>query len=200
MSSYGFRNDKTKSPSTIEEMITSAVSTAVANLQAQINGLTNKIYPVGSIIYTTNNVNPGTYLNGSWESYGQGKVLVGLNTADSDFNSIGKQGGAKSNRYTPGGSIGSHVLTLNEIPTHDHSGTNWRYGTNQQMLYMHNEAMAEGSDFQSIVLKSNPENVHILKAAPQGGGQGHNHGFNGYAQDVSTVQPYQVVRIWRRIA
>lgn len=200
MSSYGFQNDKTKSPKTIEDMISTAVSSAVANLQSQFNNLTNKIYPVGSIIYTTNNVNPATYLGGSWESYGQGKVLVGLNTSDPDFNSIGRQGGAKSNSYTPSGQVGGHTLTMNEMPAHDHSGVNWRYGTNQQMLYMHNEAMAEGSDFQSIVLKSNPEDVHVIKAASQGGGQAHNHGFSGNSANISTVQPYQVVRIWRRVA
>ena len=39
----------------------------------------------------------------------KGKVSVGLNTSDSDFNAIGKTGGEKT-----------HTLTINEMPSHSH--------------------------------------------------------------------------------
>ena len=43
------------------------------------------IYPVGSIYMSVNNVNPSTFLGGTWETWGSGKVPVGVNPNDSDF-------------------------------------------------------------------------------------------------------------------
>ena len=81
------------------------------------------IYPVGAIMPTTSNVNPGTYLTGTtWERFGAGKTLVGVDTADADFNSVAKTGGAKT---VTGGShvheTKGHTLTTAEIPSHLHN-------------------------------------------------------------------------------
>ena len=73
----------------------------------------DKIYPVGSI-YTNAAVdtNPATLLGfGTWAAFGSGKVLVGVDADDSDFNEVQKTGGAKT-----------HTLTTNEMPAHVHSG------------------------------------------------------------------------------
>ena len=79
------------------------------------------IYPVGAIMPTTSNVNPGTYLTGTtWESFGAGKTLVGVDTADNDFNIAAKTGGAKTASSQHNHSTMSHTLTLAEIPSHDH--------------------------------------------------------------------------------
>lgn len=83
------------------------------------------IYPVGAIMPTTSNVNPGTYLAGTtWESFGAGKTLVGVDTADNDFNSAAKTGGAKT--ASDGGHthyVSGHTLTEAEIPQHSHDMT-----------------------------------------------------------------------------
>lgn len=80
------------------------------------------IYPVGAIMPTTSNVNPGTYLTGTtWESFGAGKTLVGVDTADTDFNSAAKTGGAKTVSGQHNHSTMSHTLTTNEIPNHRHN-------------------------------------------------------------------------------
>lgn len=44
--------------------------------------LLNKIYPVGAVYITYNNVNPGTFLGGTWERFGQGRTLIGEGTGD----------------------------------------------------------------------------------------------------------------------
>src|SRR5699024_5149461 len=80
------------------------------------------IYPVGAIMPTTSKVNPGTYLTGTtWESFGAGKTLVGVDTADDDFNSAAKTGGAKTVSSQHNHSTMSHKLTTNEIPNHRHN-------------------------------------------------------------------------------
>ena len=66
-------------------------------------------YPVGTIIETTSEVSPAQLYGGTWEEFGQGKVLVGRDTSDSDFNTILKTGGEKQ-----------HTLSVNEMPSHSH--------------------------------------------------------------------------------
>ena len=71
-------------------------------------------YPVGSI-YTNAAVstNPGTLLGfGTWVKFGEGKVLVGQDGTDGDFNALGETGGSKT-----------HTLTENEMPSHTHGYT-----------------------------------------------------------------------------
>jgi hypothetical protein len=69
-----------------------------------------RTYPVGEILTTRRAGNPSTWLGfGTWERYGQGRVQVGFDEADSLFNAVDKIGGAKI-----------HQLTLDEIPSHVH--------------------------------------------------------------------------------
>src|SRR5699024_8537378 len=82
------------------------------------------IYPVGAIMPTTSKVNPGTYLTGTtWESFGAGKTLVGVDTADTDFNSAAKTGGAKTSEGGHTHYVTGHTLTKSEIPQHSHDMT-----------------------------------------------------------------------------
>ena len=74
----------------------------------------NATYPVGSI-YTnaTVSTNPATLLGvGTWTAFGAGRVIVGLNGADTDFDTIGETGGTKS-----------ETLDVTQIPPHTHDYT-----------------------------------------------------------------------------
>ena len=70
------------------------------------------IYPIGSV-YTnaTDSTNPGTLLGfGTWVSFGAGRVQVGIDSSDTDFDTAEETGGAKT-----------HTLTTTEIPAHTHT-------------------------------------------------------------------------------
>lgn len=71
-------------------------------------------YPVGSIyINATDNTNPATLLGfGTWSAFGAGKVMVGYDAGDTDFDSAEETGGAKT-----------HTLLEAELPSHTHSIT-----------------------------------------------------------------------------
>jgi hypothetical protein len=72
-----------------------------------------QIYPVGSIFMSINNVNPSTWITGTtWAVWGSGRVPVGVDTSQNEFNTVEKTGGEKN-----------HTLTIDEIPSHDHSIT-----------------------------------------------------------------------------
>lgn len=68
-------------------------------------------YPVGSIyMNATNSTNPGTLLGfGTWTSFGAGRVLIGIDSGDTDFNTAEETGGSKT-----------HTLTESQIPSHRH--------------------------------------------------------------------------------
>ena len=67
----------------------------------------NEIYPVGSVIIKNAPWNgfPGQ----TWVLFGSGKTLVGQDTNDADFTTVGQTGGSKT-----------HTLLETEIPSHTH--------------------------------------------------------------------------------
>ena len=74
------------------------------------SGIWDCIYPIGSIYFSVNNVNPSEYFGGTWISWGSGRVPVGVNSSDSSFNTVEKTGGESR-----------HTLTVSEMPRHNHN-------------------------------------------------------------------------------
>jgi hypothetical protein len=69
-------------------------------------------YPVGSVyMNASDSTNPATLLGfGTWVAFGAGKVPVGIDASDADFDTAEETGGAKT-----------HTLTESEIPSHTHT-------------------------------------------------------------------------------
>jgi hypothetical protein len=155
-----------------------------ANDTLDTSFLLNLIYPIGSI-YTnaTNSTNPGTLLGfGTWSAFGSGKVPVGFDSADSDFNSAEKTGGAKT-----------HTLTTAEIPSHTHTQNAHSHTPTIQMGF---GAGSLGSGWARVDTNNpaNPwGNVSIASTTATnqntGGGGAHN-----------ILQPYITVYMWKRTA
>ena len=72
------------------------------------------IYPVGSIYITTNEQNPGEYLGGEWESYGEGRTIVGAGTG-TDSNNM-----QKVFEINETGGEYEHTLNTSELAEHSH--------------------------------------------------------------------------------
>jgi microcystin-dependent protein len=71
----------------------------------------DKIYPIGHILMTENSANPNTYFGvGTWTAYGAGKVPVGIDTSQTEFDTVGETGGEKT-----------HTLTIAKMPAHTHT-------------------------------------------------------------------------------
>lgn len=63
------------------------------------------IFPVGSIYMSVTNTNPSNSFGGTWVLWGQGRVPIGVDTSQSEFNSVEKTGGEKiSTQINTGGS------------------------------------------------------------------------------------------------
>ena len=80
------------------------------------------VYPVGSIYISANSTNPGTLFGGTWVAFATGRTLVGIDTSDTDFNTVLKTGGEKE-----------HTLTIKELPKEIwHTSAEQTGGTNAQ--------------------------------------------------------------------
>ena len=69
----------------------------------------NDSYPIGSIYITIKDTNPSSYLGGTWVAFGTGRTLVGVDTSQTEFETVEKTGGEKT-----------HKLTVSEMPAHSH--------------------------------------------------------------------------------
>lgn len=104
---------------------------AVNNLSTQVSNLLNTAYPIGSLYISTNNQNPATFLGGKWESYAQGRTIIGAGTGtDSNGSKRSFSAGASGGEYT-------HTLSNNEMPSHSHSVSGGTYTTTDSGSHQH---------------------------------------------------------------
>ena len=110
------------------------------------------VYPVGAIYMSVNSTSPATLFGGTWVAWGTGRVPVGVDTSQTEFDTVEETGGEKT-----------HTLTVNEIPSHNHKlglsagGNETGYGLNYE--YSNNWRYYQGTD--------------IIEST--GGGQAHNN-------------------------
>lgn len=88
----------------------STLQTKETKTETNLNNYWKTIYPVGSIFISVSSTNPKTLFGGTWVAWGSGRVPVGVNANDNDFNTVEKTGGEKK-----------HILTVSEIPSHSHN-------------------------------------------------------------------------------
>ncbi len=101
--------------------VQNAIDGTCTKFSSELQNFLLKVYPVGSIYISYSATNPQTLFGGTWEAFGKGQTLVGIDTSSTEFKTLGQTGGAKSISYTPGGTIGSTGLNINQIPSHTHS-------------------------------------------------------------------------------
>ena len=190
------------------------VSDNKSELENKINSNFDKVYPVGSIYISTSSANPSTIYGGTWERYGQGKTLVGLNEGEPEFNTINKTGGEKT-----------HTLTINEIPSHNHGipsltgSTNTAGEHNHLSYYVYGYTGWTGdipSGNYGFIYNSdaiqNPSSAGITGLSSSiysGLGGSHNHTLTtdksttnstGGSQPHNNLQPYITVYMWKRVS
>ena len=114
------------------------------------------VYPVGSIyINATNSTNPGTLLGfGTWVAFGAGRVPVGIDATQTEFDTAEETGGAKT-----------HTLSISEIPAHTHNQGS------------HDSSAGDGGAYNTEFIRdhSDTANGPNVESSSTGGGGAHNN-------------------------
>ena len=192
---------------------------AVNNVQAAIDGTCTKfsnqlqefllkVYPVGSIYISYNSTNPSSLFGGTWENYGSGRVLRGINSG-----TAGATGGSDTVTLTTANlpahthtydkanaNTESHTLTVAEMPNHSHGFTQ---GT--QVMAMN------ASPYELIGVAAGNNFSYFSRASitSTGGGGGHTHPISTTSTNtgstgsttptaINVQNPYITVYMWRR--
>ena len=142
------------------------------------------VYPVGSIyINATSSSNPGTLLGfGTWEAFGAGRMIVGLNASDALFDTAEETGGSKD------AIVVSHTHTATSTvtdPGHTHSVTAYTVGGN---LFL--QPSGQVSSNTSLTTGSSTTGITVATTNASTGSSGTN----------ANLPPYIVARMWKRTA
>lgn len=180
--------------------ITTVSELNVDTQDLNINGVNiiDLFYPVGHILTTVSaTYNPNnTFASTTWVRYGEGQVLVGFDSTDTDFDAVNKSGGAKT-----------HSLTVAEMPAHTHtvSGTAASAGSHNHNRTLRGIAnRIAGNTWNGVVASASTRDVAWSGFSSSTGA--HTHRVSGTAASqgngtaFSTMPPYTVVYYWRRTA
>jgi hypothetical protein len=181
---------------------------------AFVQAALNALYPVGSIyINASVTTNPASLLGfGTWVAFGEGRVIVGQNTSDTDFDVLEETGGSKS-------SVSSHTHTFTtgtESAGHTHTFSGQTGGQSNDHTHVYSETPYGGIAAGGGAFRSASFNTGINYTS-SGVSADHSHGYSGTTSNVSAnhthsgttastgssngnLQPYVVVKMWKRTA
>lgn len=148
----------------------------------------NKIFPVGAVYITYDKKNPETFLGGTWEQFGQGRTLVGEGTGNDGSTSMSFATNSSGGEYF-------HLLSKNEMPSHDHVMALYSTASN---LGEQVTVWAWSTAVTTMYKNSNNESLYrIQKNSPYQGTVTYENGGN---QKHNNISPYITVFFWKRIS
>jgi hypothetical protein len=142
------------------------------------------IWPVGTVIVTTSATPP---FWGTWAAWGAGRVPVGIDTSQTEFNTVNKTDGAKTN-----------TLTAAQMPSHTHTQNAHAHSAGRYDGYViTNAGVAAGSGQIAITVDTGSTAASSRIAANNTTATNQNTGGGGAHNNL---QPYIVSYMWRRTA
>ncbi len=148
----------------------------------------NLIYPVGSIYISVKSTNPSTYFGGTWVAWGSGRVPVGVNTNDSNFNTVEKTGGSKTTSIQHNHGAGS-LLALIGSPQGNADGLGFVASNSGSK---HGSTYSVGGTSHSAAGHPNRSHNTVIEGATD------NVGSSTVNKPI--LQPYITCYMWKRTA
>jgi hypothetical protein len=168
-------------------------------------------FPVGSVFIAVVSTDPATLLGyGTWSAFGAGRVLVGRDSGDADFDTAEETGGAKTKAIsahagTAVADHASHTHTYSEVVNHVHTqsagtGTSGNF-TQVTTAVDTSSGGVGGSPTQTALSTTTGNPVGGVASGTTAGPsvtlthsvtQPNNH------TDLNVVQPYVVCYFWKR--
>lgn len=160
---------------------TSTDSSTKLATTAFVQTVLQALYPVGTV-YTnaTSSTNPATLLGfGTWTAFGAGKVMVGLDSGDATFSTVGNTGGSKDAIVVSH----THTATVTDAG-HSHSYTATNNG---------NQSLSGGpstANLGTFASTTGTATTGITVA----------NSTTGSSATNANLPPYVVVYLWKRTA
>lgn len=153
---------------------------------ATIHFLASTLYPVGCIYMTTVETNPATIFGfGTWTAWGTGRVPVGVDTGQTEFDTAEETGGAKTHTLT-GAESGQKALTLTHT-AHSHTATIHKENDQVTGNYVASTDQETGTSTVGVTISSETVAAHSVAAADAS--SAHNN-----------LQPYITCYMFKRTA
>jgi microcystin-dependent protein len=153
-------------------------------------------WPIGSVFISVVSTNPGTLLGvGTWAAFGAGRVLVGRDSGDTDFDTAEETGGAKT-----------HTLGVAEMPAHTHAQDAHNHTQNSHTHIVTSQTATTGSatSYEHGVLDTSSADAEATEVT--GGTVATNQAATATNQNTggsgahNNLQPYIVCYFWKRTA
>lgn len=196
------------------------IDDAIGDIANKVSGdLISKIYPVGSIYMSVNDVDPAVLFGGTWERLPAGRCLIGAGS----YTPTSTSAGDSAATYTLGRSGGQRTIKLTEgnMPAHRHAATIGNAGNHMHEVQICSKL---DSDQTLTVIKKNALTYTYTSSDTQycvgqstSAGRGskyyvpytnvepnHNHDITmqiaGLGSAFTSISPYLVVNMWKRTA
>ena len=159
--------------------------------EKKVREILDAMYPVGSVYITTDKNNPGNFIGGTWEQFGQGRTLVGEGTGND---------GSTSMSFTSGQENGSYNVCLSKenIP-------NYKIG-DFPCIVPDSHYLWSNDGINAVNVKKeqdNREGIHPtsdnkINSNSNEFQNGWNISTNGGNKPFEIMQPYIVTYFWKR--
>lgn len=191
---YGFENNKMKAD------FTAAINAIVDPLKQQINELYKLInqsgetlYPIGAIYISTSSTNPGFIFGGTWESYANGRFLMGIEPSKYTSHSAGETGGTDKQTINIDYEH-SHSIQYPDTGDHIFAHGNVNLSSPIHQYILGPEIPATSADIETGKFQLLP--VSSASGPFSTDTQGTT---KSASKTISTLPPYITVYMWRRI-
>lgn len=169
-----FKTETDTKFTTTKEELTSLINTTIDNT-------INSIYPIGSVYISLTETNPGTYLKGIWEQFGQGRTLIGEGTGNDGSNTMnftaGSTGGNYEHNHTYGIKLNDYYSNISNLNLRNSDGS-WQEGVNDGR---------RNGYINSVCQENNKEvNTQTFK-------------IEANTSNSRTMHPYITVYFWKRV-
>lgn len=177
----GVSNDLSNFKAETDTKFTATKEELTSLINTTIDNTINSIYPIGSVYISLTETNPGTYLKGIWEQFGQGRTLIGEGTGDDGSNTMnftaGSTGGNYEHNHTYGVKLNDYYSNISNLNLRNSDGS-WQGGVNdgRRNTYV-NSACQEANkevNTQTFKIEANTSNSR-------------------------TMHPYITVYFWKRV-
>lgn len=177
----GVSNDLSNFKTETDTKFTTTKKELTSLINTTIDNTINSIYPIGSVYISLTETNPGTYLKGIWEQFGQGRTLIGEGTGDDGSNTMnftaGSTGGNYEHNHTYGIKLNDYYSNISNLNLRNSDGS-WQDG-----------------------VKDGRRNGYVNNGCQEGNKEVNSETYKIVANTSNsrTMNPYITVYFWKRV-